>query len=1075
MKSTVAYPKVLSARRERPGIWGSFVKKFTAFMVVFSLWLVVAYSEWLSQADPQEASFLVGSSTPSVDPSADQASLVFAIDGVDYIFAPDMLVFTQQEVTSLIAANADRFGRAEVLAMIRHPATTANTSVAQAQATAIASAPIGMVENLPLTFSVDGVSYELGDDMIVLTETEIISLVENNADRYHPAELFSMVDHHSVQRWLFAEDVIKPGVYEAKSPDTEAVTLAEIFGETSEIALHDAFAMPNDQSTPVPQGTFGNSMVVTAAQQSPLIKPTGFMEQPAGVDSSSTPDSDYEIEPVSTTQIPGPGVDPSGDRLDHLLDEGESGNILANLDAPPVSEPQVENTEPTPSTSDASQLSFTIGGVPYLARFELTALVFDELASIDQGEFNLDMLAGDFPLLSSPTDIFGGLVSSARLEEYKIDEPKSVVAIQAFRTENMIAISDRADRRGLATLIDLNPLVNSWLVLKIDWEDENPRFFHLENGAPEVQRVSLNADYPYGIILENETGTMVCDLWTAQPDRLVTAQQSKVPYAPICQQRLFVRNVTHGHKTQIEAVSDILRKHVWGGEKIITLAKNKIYQDKCLETSEILETAPATKDSDNDGMSEKLLWCEIDDKLSEAAKPKIYAPQPAALSAECHDSCKLYSYAALPVKRNDSRETEAGVWYPIKGIDGVWLSTMQPRLASLEALGDQADQVNPMDHVERSAQVYLVAFDLDRFQVGYELGTEHPGVEWSKRIPADSHDWKLPGPDGFETIAPLARTGCVNPGKAAEIVATFTGGFKRYHGAFRMTDRATTAHGTHYGVLQNGVLVSKLQPGLSTAIIDANGRFDLKTWSETDYLRISQIRHARQNGLPIIDFDPQAQQSLINGMVRFQTPGNWSGAADASFRTVRGSVAIQEHEGRRYLIYGYFSSATPSAMARVYAAYGVRYAMLLDMNALAHTYMALYHHAEGKLNVMHLVRGMNVLDKKGPQGVNPRFIGYADNRDFFYLSRRNTNVERRNDSSHRYSSNFEPVDWRQGSIIRFSTQKTYYAGFQSVLFDLETSGARPQSFSWLVPTKPWPPIAYPSPDDTAALFRQVGG
>ena len=49
-------------------------------------------------------------------------------------------------------------------------------------------------------------------------------------------------------------------------------------------------------------------------------------------------------------------------------------------------------------------------------------------------------------------------------------------------------------------------------------------------------------------------------------------------------------------------------------------------------------------------------------------------------------------------------------------------------------------------------------------------------------------------------------------------------------------------------------------------------------------------------------------------------------------------------------------------MARVFQAYGCRYAMLLDMNALEHTYLALY--APGRqIAVQHLIRGMEEVDK----------------------------------------------------------------------------------------------------------------
>jgi hypothetical protein len=88
------------------------------------------------------------------------------------------------------------------------------------------------------------------------------------------------------------------------------------------------------------------------------------------------------------------------------------------------------------------------------------------------------------------------------------------------------------------------------------------------------------------------------------------------------------------------------------------------------------------------------------------------------------------------------------------------------------------------------------------------------------------------------------------------------------------------------------------------------------------------------------------------------------------------------------LIFGYFSTATPSAMARVFQAYGCRYAMHLDMNALEHTYFALYSLKDGKIAVQHLIEGMAEVDRKGGDELAPRFLSFPDDRDFFYLTRK---------------------------------------------------------------------------------------
>jgi hypothetical protein len=103
---------------------------------------------------------------------------------------------------------------------------------------------------------------------------------------------------------------------------------------------------------------------------------------------------------------------------------------------------------------------------------------------------------------------------------------------------------------------------------------------------------------------------------------------------------------------------------------------------------------------------------------------------------------------------------------------------------------------------------------------------------------------------------------------------------------------------------------------------------------------------------------------------------------------MRAGAALQEVNGKRFLIYADFTSATPSAMARVFQAYGCSYAMLLDMNALEHTYLAVYKRQGTKLLVQHLIRGMSEVDKSAKGPPITRFHGYADNRDFFYVLRK---------------------------------------------------------------------------------------
>jgi hypothetical protein len=236
------------------------------------------------------------------------------------------------------------------------------------------------------------------------------------------------------------------------------------------------------------------------------------------------------------------------------------------------------------------------------------------------------------------------------------------------------------------------------------------------------------------------------------------------------------------------------------------------------------------------------------------------------------------------------------------------------------------------------------------------------------------------------------RTGKLSPAAAKRAAATFTGGFKRTHGAFKSTALATSNGGSHYGFVENGTVFSKLRPGLATVLVWADGAVELKTWTADDDARLGDVRHARQNGLPIVKTDPATGEVRPGALVPRWRDGNWSGSQDQRLRTLRAGLCLvpspPDGTDGPYLIYGYFSGATPSGMARVFQAYGCGFALLLDMNALEHTYLALYRVDGDHFLTQHLIEGMSVLDESGDGRELPRFVALADNRDFFFLTRK---------------------------------------------------------------------------------------
>jgi hypothetical protein len=543
----------------------------------------------------------------------------------------------------------------------------------------------------------------------------------------------------------------------------------------------------------------------------------------------------------------------------------------------------------------------------------------------------------------------------------------NILDLQAFRQGSTVSI-DGTGARGTATLSNLNPRINRWYVLALDRESkEGTTYFHLENPAPLHQTLLLDRDTRRGLLVRTDLDEFACELWSARSaEPLEQARRSGLSYAPLCDGRLFLRNQSTGYRTTRELVAEFLRDRVWGGEKIIGIVKDRLARDAHLESSSAKPVAAQVA-----GSAEGPLPA-----LMDAAQSGL-RPLPAGLGIELD----------APTRGG----VAFGQWYAARAASGVYVSVMQPGLSAASLLTAYRDRVKSLDSIESGAIVYLAAFDLKDHRLGFEVGTDHPRVGWSERSLPQVRDTELRGPDGIDSIAPLVATGIVNPLHVSRTLATFTGGFKRSHGAFRYGEFSQKQRGSHYGWVQNGVVFSSLQPGLATLLVRDTGKVEMLTWQAGDERTFAGIVHARQNGAAIIESQGPSGEAIPGPLVGNWGAGNWSGSAEGEQRTVRGGICLQDSEAGRFLIYGYFSSVTPSAMARVFQAYQCGYAMLLDMNALEHTYLALYHVEDSAIKVQHLVKGMEAVDRT-VRGVSvPRFIGYPDNRDFFYVLKRQEN------------------------------------------------------------------------------------
>ncbi len=325
--------------------------------------------------------------------------------------------------------------------------------------------------------------------------------------------------------------------------------------------------------------------------------------------------------------------------------------------------------------------------------------------------------------------------------EYAAAEPKTIVELQQFRQTTSSHIKSGKGAEGTATLVNLNPTINAWYLLKIAWQGGSESSYHLENSEPQSRRLSLDSNYPFGIEIWEGKARYPCNLFG--DSSLEQASNSKLIYAPLCDNRLYLRNPDKGHRTELEAAAEVFRERVWGGEKVITVFHH-VLADSHRETAKIHDEPQGATAAANGDMQGAL-------------------PLPAIIDAKYADRLLTPSGLGIALENSEHAGLRPGAWYSATGNPGVYVSLIAPELIDKTILENHKTTVNTLDSVEASALCYLIAFDLDRFDLAYGLGTEHPAVDWSEHIQRGMKDPKLPGPDGIGTISPLVATGLISP------------------------------------------------------------------------------------------------------------------------------------------------------------------------------------------------------------------------------------------------------------------------------------------------------------------------
>ncbi len=545
------------------------------------------------------------------------------------------------------------------------------------------------------------------------------------------------------------------------------------------------------------------------------------------------------------------------------------------------------------------------------------------------------------------------------------------------------------------TLINLNPAINSWFLYAYRASKKSV-VYHLENPQPTKQMITLSKKPDLYLEITKNGQMFACDITPERiAERVSQAEKSGESYIPLCDNRIYIRGHVKGRQSTKEMIAGFLRSYIWHGEEVTSLIKETLLKDKYLIDSETSTLKEVTLSSNVTGDLPPSCYekCTNVENTINLQNTLDQQPQPlepiSAKIAENPEKIGLENnFLGISVKGFNGEQLEVGKWYQANLSEGVWVSAIKPSFIDKNLLTSYTDKVSSLDSVEERATATLIAFDLENFSLGYGIGTESPSVEWSDRSLAAEKS-KRPGPDGIGTIKPLVGTGRIPPYLLTRMVATFAAGFKRNHSAFKWGPLSRINNGSHYGFIEHGVVLSKLQPNLATLIITQDDSIVMKTWAEEDNeALLGKIKHARQNGVPLVNGIDSKDIPIPGEFVKMWGEGNWSGSIDNKQRALRAGICLQKKDGRNFLIFGYFSSATPNAMARVFQSYSCDYALHLDMNALEHTYLGLYSRGDRPFKIEYLIKGMEVLDYDTSELTLARFLHFSDNRDFFYVYRK---------------------------------------------------------------------------------------
>jgi hypothetical protein len=231
---------------------------------------------------------------------------------------------------------------------------------------------------------------------------------------------------------------------------------------------------------------------------------------------------------------------------------------------------------------------------------------------------------------------------AARMEVFNSSVPGSVYALQPWLNAQEVTVARRHDLPA-----DLAQSACEFVVRARNRHAEraadvlSPR----KRGQASVAGVAGDDGGEPAIRLEDDTGDVIlCTPWDGE---LADAEATGLPYAPLCDWSMFLRNPVRGNRTTREAVSDFLRDNIVFGDSLVNLIKGAFYEDAFMVSSEELET------------EEQVSGVEL---LGSALLSRTPVMRPAM------------GFDLIGAEAG----MQAGSWYEVDGAPGIYASVMQP-------------------------------------------------------------------------------------------------------------------------------------------------------------------------------------------------------------------------------------------------------------------------------------------------------------------------------------------------------------------------------------------------------------